>query len=71
MTHPISGVGRRQFLTTLARSSAVMTVASMSRSVLAADPPPVTNPRATDGDDRFEPNWDERLTISVGEKRET
>ena len=68
MTHPISGVGRRRFLTTLARSSAVMTAASMSRSVLAADPPPVMKPRATDGDDRFEPNWDERLTISVGEK---
>lgn len=24
------------------------------------------DPRATDGDDRFEPDWDERLTISVG-----
>ena len=32
------------------------------------DPPQVTNPRATDGDERFEPNWDERLTITVGEK---
>lgn len=28
--------------------------------------PPVTDPRATDGDERFEPNWDERLTITVG-----
>jgi hypothetical protein len=28
--------------------------------------PPVSDPRATDGDDRFEPNWDERLTITVG-----
>ncbi|MBC7965794.1 MAG: right-handed parallel beta-helix repeat-containing protein [Fuerstia sp.] len=45
-----------------------MTAASASRSVLAGDPPPVTNPRATDGDERFEPNWDERLTLSVGEK---
>jgi hypothetical protein len=26
----------------------------------------VTNPRATDGDDAFEPNWDEKLTITVG-----
>ena len=68
MTHPISAVGRRRFLSRLAGSAAAMTAASMRRSVLASDPPPVTNPRATDGDERFEPNWDERLTISVGEK---
>lgn len=30
--------------------------------------PPVTNARATDGDERFEPDWDERLTIKVGTK---
>lgn len=30
--------------------------------------PPVTRPRATDGDERFEPAWDERLTITVGNK---
>src|SRR6185312_6062135 len=28
--------------------------------------PRVTDPRATDGDDAFEPNWDERLTLIVG-----
>ncbi len=28
--------------------------------------PRVTNPRATDGDDVHEPNWTERLTITVG-----
>ncbi|MEO1994509.1 MAG: hypothetical protein ABGZ17_04465, partial [Planctomycetaceae bacterium] len=28
----------------------------------------VTNPRTTSGDPRFEPNWDQRLTISVGPK---
>lgn len=59
---------RRRFLSTLAGSVAAMTAASASRATLAGDPPPVTNPRATDGDERFEPNWDERLTISVGEK---
>lgn len=38
------------------------------RSALADDDgrPPVLNPRATDGDDAFEPNWDERLTLTVG-----
>ncbi len=28
--------------------------------------PPVTAPRATDGDEAFEPDWEERLTITVG-----
>ena len=30
--------------------------------------PPVTRPRATDGDDRFEPDWESRLTLTVGTK---
>lgn len=34
----------------------------------ADDRPPVTRPRATSGDDRSEPKWDESLTISVGPK---
>ncbi len=35
---------------------------------LADERPPVTRPRATSGDDRVEPAWDERLTITVGPK---
>ena len=34
-----------------------------------AQPPKVRNPRATDGDDRHEPNWKQRLTIKVGNKK--
>ncbi|MBC8116634.1 MAG: hypothetical protein H7062_19750, partial [Candidatus Saccharimonas sp.] len=30
--------------------------------------PRVTTPRATSGDKASEPNWDERLTITVGQK---
>jgi hypothetical protein len=30
------------------------------------DRPPVTDPRATDGDDAREPDWDERLSVTVG-----
>lgn len=30
--------------------------------------PSVINSRATDGDNRFEPDWDEKLTITVGTK---
>ena len=32
--------------------------------------PPVRNPRSTDGDRRFEPDWKERLTVTVGNSRE-
>ncbi len=39
-----------------------------SFSLLADERPPVINPRATDGDDRHEPAWAERLTLSVGPK---
>lgn len=67
MSHVRSGVGRRGFLSAFAGSAAAMTALS-SHSVLADDGSPVTNPRATDGDERFEPDWAERLTITVGEK---
>ena len=33
------------------------------------DRPPVRHPRATDGDDRHEPNWNERFTLTVGAKK--
>lgn len=33
---------------------------------LAAEPPPVTRPRATSGDTAVEPDWSQRLTITVG-----
>ncbi|MEZ6131571.1 MAG: right-handed parallel beta-helix repeat-containing protein [Planctomycetaceae bacterium] len=51
---------RRSFL-----MQSALTLAALPQ-LRADDRPPVTNPRATDGDDRFEPNWDERLTIKVG-----
>ncbi len=35
-------------------------------SLLADDRPPVTNPRATDGDDVHQPAWDELFTLTVG-----
>jgi hypothetical protein len=37
-------------------------------SALADDRPPVTNPRATSSDTASEPNWAQRLTITVGHK---
>ncbi len=38
----------------------------LARSGLAADAPKVTKPRATSGDSLHEPNWEERLTVTVG-----
>lgn len=40
--------------------------AAMATRSWADERPPVTNPRATDGDTRHEPNWDEELTLTVG-----
>jgi hypothetical protein len=47
------------------RAASVTALAAWPISALAADPPAVTYPRATSGD-RIEPDWRERLTISVG-----
>jgi hypothetical protein len=52
-------MNRRLFL---ASSCALLPVAAQTQSPQA---PPVTRPRATAGDD-VEPNWEQRLTISVG-----
>src|SRR5262245_46930237 len=39
-----------------------------SFSLLADERPAIRHPRATDGDDRHEPAWAERLTLTVGPK---
>ena len=55
---------RRSFLATAA---AAWTAAHWSLAAgMADDRPPVTEPRATSGDSAIEPNWDERLTVTVG-----
>ncbi|MBX7258057.1 MAG: right-handed parallel beta-helix repeat-containing protein [Candidatus Hydrogenedentes bacterium] len=53
----------------LLRSAGIATAgAFLSRHALSDDRPPVTRPRATSGDTVVEPNWSERLTITVGPK---
>jgi hypothetical protein len=52
---------RRHFL---AISSGAL--AAAAAPLARGEAPPVENPRATDGDDRHEPNWDERLSVTVG-----
>ncbi|MBC8354631.1 MAG: right-handed parallel beta-helix repeat-containing protein [Planctomycetes bacterium] len=56
---------RRRFLGCVGMSAFS---AGVVGSVVGSERPTVTNPRATDGDERFEPKWDERLTITVGHK---
>lgn len=56
-------LSRRRFLET----ALITGLGSVSMSQLATGKgPEVKQPRATDGDQRFEPNWDESLSISVG-----
>jgi hypothetical protein len=56
---------RRRFLAA-ASGLAVVGLGPRRRSLLGAEPPAVVHPRATDGDERHEPAWDERLTVTVG-----
>ncbi|MCA9216317.1 MAG: right-handed parallel beta-helix repeat-containing protein, partial [Planctomycetales bacterium] len=55
---------RRGFLATTTASALGWKAGQAS----AGERPHVSDPRATDGDERFEPSWDEQLTISVGQK---
>lgn len=43
--------------------------AAMHKMSLSDDRPAVTNPRATDGDEAYQPKWDEQLTLTVGQKQ--
>lgn len=68
--HPRSGPrgpdarpSRRSFCATAA---GIACGAALARPTWAAEPPPVTNPRATDGDQVHEPDWAQRMTLTVG-----
>ena len=54
--------------TTLAsrRSFLASTGLLLAGPLWAAKRPPVTNPKATDGDEVAEPDWEKRLSITVG-----
>ncbi len=70
MSHPLSsGPSRRQFLK---NASAVMGLGAVGWHPAAAEEPPrPLLPRATSGDDVAEPNWDERITVTVGTEGKT
>ena len=65
-------VNRRQFLSTAGGFAAVSCLPGWLRAEERPSRdgrPPVTVPRATSGDDVSQPNWDERLTVTVGPKK--
>ena len=76
-THSLAmSLDRRHFLGTATASAAL--VGSMAAARAAEPParpaegdgrPPVTNPRATSGDTRHGPKWDEMFTLTVGNEK--
>jgi len=59
-------VNRRDLLRV---ASGIMVSAAWTPFGEVKDRPPVTRPRATSGDAAFEPDWDERLTLTVGPQK--
>ena len=64
MPRPI--LSRRRFL---AASLVAPCAAGLWPRLAWTQPPEVASPRATDGDERHEPDWDERLTLTVGQQQ--
>ncbi len=60
-----SGVSRRGFL----GAASGAWIAAHAGQLSAEEPPKSALPRATSGDDAIEPNWTEKLTITVGPKK--
>jgi hypothetical protein len=56
---------RRSFLHT-ASAAALAGAGASNLRLLGGEAPAVTNPRATDGDQVHEPDWEQRVTITVG-----
>jgi hypothetical protein len=50
-------------------SSHLATAFALATALTAAERPPVTAPRATSGDAVAEPNWEQRLTVTVGPEK--
>jgi hypothetical protein len=68
-----AALNRRQFLGTAAASGALAGPPTLThatdapaRAAVPDGRPPVTNPRATSGDLRSSPRWDDSLTLTVG-----
>lgn len=62
MNTPIAKLSRRRFL----MSTGGLAIAANSLPAGGEERPAVTEPRAISGDDAIEPDWEEKLTITVG-----
>ena len=62
MNRPLWTCHRRGFL----GAAGGLMAGAAAAGLRAEEPPRVTEPRATSGDDAVEPDWNERLTITVG-----
>jgi hypothetical protein len=58
---------RRHFCRWAAASGLAIST-PLCRTLLSDELPKVTHPRATDGDSQYQPNWTEKLTVTVGTK---
>jgi hypothetical protein len=56
----------RSFLTRRRFLASTGALAAVAYPAFAEERPPVTEPRATSGDDAVEPDWKENLTVTVG-----
>jgi hypothetical protein len=59
----------RRRLLGITGGAAVFGLGGAIGQLTAGDPPPVRNPRATDGDRDHEPKWEKQLTLTVGPKK--
>jgi len=57
---------RRTFLSS---TGALAGAVAWGRNVWADDAAPMSRPRATDGDDRAEPDWEQKVVVSVGPQK--
>ncbi len=63
---PALRLNRRSFVLSAMGGAAIL---PFGRKIVAGKRPKVVSPRSTDGDTVHEPNWDERLTITVGPQK--
>jgi len=69
MSNQSGFLSRRSFIASAAMGAgALASITSENNRLLAGEPPKVTSSRATSGDLRYEPNWAEKLTLTVGPK---
>lgn len=61
----LNSCSRRRFV----QATAGLLAGGLAGRLAAFEGPEVKSPRATDGDARHEPNWDERLSITVGHEK--